>query len=108
MIFEWLKRIFKKWLWALGFLPALLDYISAYIPQDNIPPQVIEYLSKGGNWAFSLALFTFLLVVSSYLVFSEEKKDSENQIKKLREQVSKLQNEIDGFHNSKPVVTIQV
>jgi len=30
----WLCQVLKKGIWLLGFLPALLDYVFAYVPAD--------------------------------------------------------------------------
>lgn len=102
MVIEWSKRILKKWFWTIGLLPVAIDLISAYIPQQDIPPFLAEFLTNGSNWIFTFTLVTIFLLVSSYLVFLEEVQARVIENSDLREKLSVLQTSLDSYQNSEP------
>jgi hypothetical protein len=65
---DWLRRVLKKWIWALGFLPQLLDYVSTYIPADYVPSFISDLLEVGGNWQLTGILVAIGLLISAFLV----------------------------------------
>jgi len=68
---RWSSRVLKKGFWVLGLVPQLLDYISTYVPSQNIPAAIRNLLEKGGNWRLTLILVSIGLLVSAFLVHLE-------------------------------------
>lgn len=76
---NWLRAIFKKWVWVLGLTPLLLDYVSSYIPEQYTPTSVANFLETGTTWQLSLVLFSIGLFVSIYLVHVDNEKRYESE-----------------------------
>jgi hypothetical protein len=68
---HWSWRVVKRGIWLLGFLPALLDYIAAYVPADYIPENVSTLLETGASPQGSLVLVAIGLLISAFLVHSK-------------------------------------
>ena len=47
---HWAGKVLRKWIWLLGFVPLLLDYVMVYIPQKCFPEIVRKLISEGANW----------------------------------------------------------
>lgn len=88
-IFSWLRQLFLKWIWALGLLPTLIDFISTYVPSQYIPQTVGEFLEKGPTIQLTLSLTLIGVVVSAYLIYV----DDQNKIKGLSQKIITLQAE---------------
>lgn len=85
----------KKWIWALGFLPLILDYIATYMPSKYIPELVKSILDNGGNWIVTIVFVSFFFVISSYLVYIEIEKDKQY-----------IQNRLDSIENLAPNINV--
>lgn len=91
---SWLTRIIKKWLWLLGLIPLLTDYLSTYVPPRYFPPLVRSIIDQGTPWPFTVVFLTIGLLISAYLVHREDRKRIQNLQKELDRQ-SSLGPEID-------------
>jgi len=90
---NWLFRIFKKWLWALGIIPTILDYVSVYLPKNYMPQELQYFLENGGVWQLTIILFVLGFIVSAFLVHQEtlqELNEHERQIRNLQEKQPRL------------------
>jgi len=86
---SWLIRVILKAFWLLGFLPLVLDFLFAYIPQEWIPERIRLFIENGASWSITLILITIGLLVSAFLVNKEDQKII-RQLKTSREDSSLL------------------
>lgn len=70
---EYLKKLFTTWFFYLGFLPAVYDYTSAYLPFDS--------LKLPSLYLYPIGLLAFLF--ASYSVWADEKKAKDNLVKSM-------------------------
>lgn len=67
----WLTRVLTKWIWLIGLLPLVLDFLTAFIPKRYIPNFILSLLEEGTQWEVTLILFSVGLFISAYLVHRE-------------------------------------
>lgn len=99
---KWLWQVLKKGIWALGFLPQVLDYIATYVPDEYIPSVMERFIESGGNWQLTLILVVIGLLVSAFLVnvqFEEKLAAYEYQEPKYGLNVSKVTTKICSKDN---------
>lgn len=105
MFMNWLGKVLKKWLWILGFLPMVLDYIATYIPDEYVPGYIQRIIDKGVGWQFTLVLVCLGLLISAFLVHLETQRALEECEQTRRENKSKQPCIIVGFLNEDKQLT---
>jgi hypothetical protein len=80
---SWVLRVLGKFFWLLGFIPLILDFILAYIPQKNIPPFVRSYIDSGATLPITLGFIILGFIFSAYLV----NKEDQDRIRKLESKI---------------------
>jgi hypothetical protein len=88
--FHWAVKVLRKWVWLLGFVPILLDYFLAYIPQKNLPETIRKLISEGANWQITGAFFVLGFLASAFFVHEETKKELMARIAILENENEKL------------------
>lgn len=101
----WLVRVLSKWIWVLGFLPLVLDYVSTYIPRRFIPETFLHILEEGAPLNFTIVLVSFGLLVSAYLVHREV----QDRLSSLEAEQASLTLSVTDivFLHKEPVITLE-
>ncbi len=87
---NWAKKVLGKWIWVLGFIPLLLDYISAYIPKNSLPEIVRSFINEGANWQLTLGFVVLGLLWSAFLVHEETRKKLDAKIVEIQNDNEKI------------------
>src|SRR5262245_14215846 len=90
---RWTKQIFFKWIWLLGLIPLLLDYVFTYIPTRYIPARILDLTKEGTTLQLTGILFIIGLFVSVFLVHEDTKKNLNAKIEILEKEIKSLQSE---------------
>lgn len=80
---NWIKKIIGKWLWVLGLIPLLFDYIFTYIPTHYIPKAILDLTKEGASWQLTGILIVIGFLISSFLVHEETRKEYQGKIIEL-------------------------
>jgi hypothetical protein len=86
----WARKVLSKWIWLLGFVPLLLDYLVVYIPTNYLPEIVRKLIREGANWQLTSGLVVLGLLLSAFLVHEETKKELKTKIAKLEKDNEKF------------------
>jgi hypothetical protein len=101
MFREWLFAVLKKWLWVLGLAPAIVDFVSVYIPSRFIPSPVASFLASGATLPLSLTLFVVGFFASTYLVYKDSQQRS-------MARVTEFENRLEAYEHHAPEYEIAV
>jgi hypothetical protein len=77
---SWLTRVIRKLVWLLGLLPTLIDYVSTYLRQYDLPAWLEDVLDLGVSWQATVVLVAVGVGAAAYLVHRDEQRQLEDAL----------------------------